>query len=92
MRKLLIILILIIGVGLNAQVGINTEAPKAVLDVENEFLGVQLPRLTTQQINKIKKPEEGLLVYNITEKCLCINQGSKQPNWKCLVMYSPEEQ
>ena len=92
MREILITLILTIGMYSNAQVGVNTEEPKAVLDIENEFLGVQLPRLTTQQINKIKNPEEGLFVYNITEKCLCINQGKEQPDWKCLVMYLPEEQ
>ena len=91
MRKTITIIILILGSYLNAQVGINTEEPEATLDVKSEFLGVQLPRLTNQQIKKIKNPEEGLLVYNVTESCLCINVGRQKPDWKCLTVYTPEK-
>ena len=91
MKKIVTIIILILGGYSNAQVGINTEEPKAVLDIKSEFLGVQLPRLSNQQIKKIKQPEEGLLVYNTSESCLCINIGENKPNWKCLSVYTPKK-
>lgn len=92
MKKIIIIFIIAISGYCSAQVGINTTEPKATLDVKSEFLGVQFPRLTTEEINQINTPEEGLMIYNLTEKCLAINVGETQPDWKCLIMYSPEEQ
>ena len=92
MKKIIIIFVLAIGAYSNAQVGVNTTNPQAVLDVESEFLGVQFPRLTSNQINQINNPEEGLMVYNITERCLAINVGENQPDWKCLTMYEPTGQ
>lgn len=91
MKKIAIIVSLFIGGYLSAQIGINTEEPKAILDIENEFLGVQFPRLTSEEISQISNPEEGLLVYNITERCLAINVGETQPDWKCLLMYTPTD-
>ena len=92
MKKIIIIFVFSIGAYTSAQVGINTEKPEAVLDIKSEFLGVQFPRLTSNQINQINNPEEGLMVYNITERCLAINVGENQPDWKCLTMYEPTEQ
>ncbi|MBV7441243.1 hypothetical protein KRX57_07405 [Weeksellaceae bacterium TAE3-ERU29] len=92
MKKIIIIFTLIISGYGTAQVGVNTTEPKAVLDIKSEFLGVQFPRLTSAEILQIQNPEEGLMIYNVTEKCLAINIGDTQPDWKCLTMYEPTEQ
>ena len=90
--KKIVIFIIVISSYCNAQVGINTTEPQATLDIKSEFLGVQFPRLTSEEINQIQNPEEGLMVYNVTEKCLAINIGEQTPDWKCLTMYKPTEQ
>ncbi|MRI64067.1 hypothetical protein EDM00_08710 [Ornithobacterium rhinotracheale] len=67
------------------KVGINTEEPQGVLEVKSNFFGVQFPRLSQDEIKKIKSPEEGLVVYNTTNRCLSINIGnSENPIWRCI--------
>ncbi|MGQ1928242.1 GEVED domain-containing protein [Ornithobacterium rhinotracheale] len=68
------------------KVGINTEEPQGVLEVKNNIFGVQFPRLNNTEIKKIKSPEEGLMLYNSSEKCLSINIGtSTDPIWRCII-------
>ncbi|MRJ09522.1 hypothetical protein EDL98_00255 [Ornithobacterium rhinotracheale] len=68
------------------KVGINTEEPQGVLEVKSNFFGVQFPRLSQDEIKKIKSPEEGLVVYNTTNRCLSINIGnSENPIWRCII-------
>ncbi len=57
-----------------AQVAINTDATEAhgsaMLDVKSTTRGALLPRMTTDQMNAIITPLEGLLVYNTTVNSL----------------------
>ena len=45
-------------------IGSNSTYPSAALVVDSTTRGMLLPRLTSEQILKIKKPEPGLMVYN----------------------------
>lgn len=77
---------------LNAQtvIGGDTVDQSAILDIQDTARGVLLPRLTTVQRNSIVNPAAGLLILNITRKCLEANTGSSNmPNWKCLTMGVP---
>ena len=53
----------------------------AGLDVDFTDRGLLPPRMTTQQRNAILNPAAGLLVYNMSTKCLELNlpQGGWQP-------------
>lgn len=61
----------------NAQVGIGTTSPdaSAVLELKTSDKGLLIPRLTTTEITAIASPAEGLIVYNVTEKCIQVNVG-----------------
>lgn len=89
MKNLITILFIMFAGIVSAQVGINTEEPKAALDIENEFLGIQFPRLTTEQINQIENPEEGLMVFNTDINCIVVNIDANQPKWKRLTLIDP---
>ncbi len=73
-----ILLLCIIGNTANAQVLITkdktkqTPHPSAILDLDDASSGLLLPRLTVEEMNKIKKPADGLLIYNSTEKSVFI--------------------
>jgi hypothetical protein len=85
MKKTIAILfaLLLSGVGVMAQVGINTnnDPPNsaAMLDVQSTDKGFLPPRMTTEQMNSIVTPPAGLLVYNITVNSLFWFNGS---TWK----------
>ncbi|MGQ1928243.1 M43 family zinc metalloprotease [Ornithobacterium rhinotracheale] len=73
------------NISYEGKVGINTEKPNGVLEIKNGYFGVQFPRLDNAEINNIKKPEEGLMLYNSSENCLSINIGtSAKPIWRCI--------
>ena len=63
-----------------AQVGINTDNgapdPSAMLDVKSTVKGFLPPRMTTDQMNSIDTPAQGLIVYNITVNSLYWFNGS----------------
>ena len=79
----LLILFLITGLSVFAQVGINTDNsapdPSAGLDVNFTNKGVLLPRLTLVQRNAITNPAEGLLIFNLTTGCIDYFLGG---SWK----------
>jgi hypothetical protein len=50
------------------KVGIGTETPQAILDVQSTTSGVVFPRMTTVQKTAIVTPVEGLEVYDLTLK------------------------
>ncbi len=53
-----------------------------MLDIQSTSQGVLFPRLTTAQRDAIAAPAEGLMIYNVTTKCLDINLGtSVAPVW-----------
>lgn len=45
-------------------------SPSASLEIESTTSGFLPPRMTDEQINAISQPEEGLVVYSMTSKCL----------------------
>jgi hypothetical protein len=59
-------------------VGIGTDSPaaSAILDITSTTQGVLFPRLTTEQINAISSPANGLTVYNTTLSVLCFYDGT----------------
>lgn len=70
-----------------AATGIGTQLPNpsAVLDVVNDAAGILIPRMTSIQKNAIAAPAPGLLVYDITLKCISQNSGTPDtPLWVCL--------
>ena len=79
-----IILIVAVVIPASAQLGIgtNTPNPSAALDIVSTTQGVLHPRLTTAQRNAIGSPAEGLTIYNTTDKCLQVWDGTA---WKCAV-------
>ena len=67
MKSLLVICLMFIGIGLQAQVAINTDGTNpdnsAMLDVKSTTKGLLVPRMTITQRNAIVTPATGLLVY-----------------------------
>ena len=76
MKKFLLLLslVLLFAIQFYGQVAINTDGsdpdPSAMLDVKSTTKGFLPPRMTTEQMNSIISPPDGLLVYNITVKSL----------------------
>lgn len=73
----------------SAQTGINTKTPdpSAALEVQSPdgTKGLLMPRLTTTQKTAMPSPATGLIVYDITSKCVSQNAGTPgNPNWICL--------
>lgn len=91
-RLFLLAITLIIGLFMNAQVGINTDAPRpnAVLDIKTkdatEHKGILLPQSTETDrdgIPVVTATENGLVLYNQDEDCF--NYWSTSGNeWKSL--------
>ncbi|OCA80596.1 hypothetical protein BBH99_00405 [Chryseobacterium contaminans] len=77
---------------LSAQIGIETSSPdnSSILTVapknnKDNFKGTLLGTMVTSNVNSIINPTKGLVVYDLTKKCLSINLGSSiQSNWQCL--------
>ncbi|RYE17447.1 MAG: T9SS C-terminal target domain-containing protein [Sphingobacteriales bacterium] len=89
MRKLLPILLLIVGYSASAQnVGVGTNAPQssAILDVSSTEKGFLPPRMTTAQRNAIANKVAGLLIYNTTTNCVEMYNGT---NWISLCSSIP---
>lgn len=74
------------------RVGINTDEPKATLDVRETALerlpkgtpqGVSFPNFTTEQRDTFNKSKlkEGTMIFNTTLKCLEFYNGTE---WKCI--------
>lgn len=91
MKKTLFILSLFcsaIVFGQEKRVGINTETPRATLEIkENIDLpagtphGVRFPNFTTERRAKFIGVKEGTMIYNSTLKCLEIYINGE---WKCM--------
>ncbi|MDY3317672.1 FISUMP domain-containing protein [Riemerella anatipestifer] len=72
------------------RVGINTNTPKATLDIAKKELstlpsgqpqGVLLPRLTTQERNTFTNVERGTMMFNTDKNCIDWYNGSY---WACI--------
>jgi len=66
--KILTTLLILLSLGLSAQVGINTDGSSpdssAILDVKSTDKGMLVPRMTTAQRTTISNPATGLLVFD----------------------------
>ena len=75
-----ILVLLIIGTGSLAQVGINTDSSlphnSAMLDVKSTTHGLLIPRMPTTARNTIPSPATGLLIYNSTTNHFDFYNGS----------------
>jgi len=73
-------LFMIAGMGVFAQVGINTDnsAPdgSAMLDVKSTNMGLLIPRISTIARDQIPSPATGLLIYNTTTSHFNYYNGS----------------
>ena len=86
MKNLLVLLFLVPGMYLQAQVAVNNDgtAPdnSAMLDVKSTTAGMLVPRMTTIQRNAIANPAPGLLVFCTDNNFYYSNQGTAaSPNW-----------
>ena len=57
-------------------VGISTGVPQGILDVNSSTSGFIPPRMTSTQMNAIKAPVAGMVVYNTTKNGLYVYTGS----------------
>ncbi len=62
--------------GGNVGIGTTTPVASAILDITSTTKGVLFPRMTTDQINAISSPANGLTVYNTTLTVLCFYDGT----------------
>ncbi|CAH0205765.1 hypothetical protein [Chryseobacterium sp. Bi04] len=92
-NKLNAVVLLIAGVIMaKGQVGIGTSSPDpsanlhvAPRNSSNQNKGTLLGTMTTQNRNSIAQPATGLMIYNTTDNCLQINNGTPaSPKWECL--------
>src|SRR3990170_7484618 len=63
---------------INAQgVGVGTTTPSASarLDISSTTQGLLIPRVTTAQRNAIVNPAQGLMVYDLDKKTICMFDG-----------------
>jgi hypothetical protein len=70
-----LIALIMSGAALNAQVGINTETPKATLEVvanssSNVAPGIIIPVMSKEQRDAIENSPNSLIIFNTDENCL----------------------
>jgi len=79
-KIILSILIIMLGIELSAQVGINTDNSNpdasAILDVKSNNKGFLLPRMTSSQRELISSPVTGLIVYDTDHDALYLYDGA----------------
>ena len=61
--------------------------PSAVLELASSKGGLLLPRLTLSQRNAISNPKEGLVIFNLDERCLNVSRGTEWQTY-CNIRYS----
>jgi len=66
-------------------VGIGTNYPdaSAVIDISSTNAGALIPRMTETERNAIASPAEGLLIFNITSRCLEVYISPKWQSYYC---------
>ncbi|MRI64065.1 hypothetical protein EDM00_08700 [Ornithobacterium rhinotracheale] len=88
MKKIAIITFFgFLGVQAHAQIGINTNEPKAALDIRSMKSGVILPTLPKFIIEIKKENNQGELFFSEDDQCLMLNIAPKsatKPEWVCL--------
>ncbi len=73
-----ILIFVLLGTQLNAQVGIGTTSPNIAseLDINSTSKGVLFPRMTNAQMLSISNPTAGLQVYNTNANCMYYYNGT----------------
>lgn len=98
MNKLSITLFIITGVVLSkGQVGIGTATPNTSANLHvaptnktSQYKGTLLGTMSTANRDSISQPATGLMIYNTTDNCLQVNNGTPSaPNWQCLGDQNP---
>ena len=77
-----------------AQIFIGAGIPdsSALLELKSTEKGFLLPRITDIQRDSIALPATGLMIFNVSKKCVEINYGRPEPPyWSCLA-FEPEEE
>ncbi|MFZ4427903.1 MAG: hypothetical protein ACOYOO_12145 [Saprospiraceae bacterium] len=77
-----------------AQIFIGAGIPdsSALLELKSTEKGFLLPRITDIQRDSIALPATGLMIFNVSKKCVEINYGRPEaPYWSCLA-FAPEEE
>jgi hypothetical protein len=57
-------------------IGVGTRTPQAAFDISSKSSGFLPPRMTTQEINSVTSPVEGLMIYNTDTHKLNVFTGS----------------
>lgn len=84
-KKYLIIILLISTFYLNAQIGLgfDNEVSSSIINLNSNTKGFLIPRLNLGERSLIKLPAKGLLIFNITKKCIEVNRGTPLvPVWE----------
>lgn len=86
--------VLLLGVAtlVKGQVGIGTTSPDSSANLHvaptnnaNQYKGTLLGTMTTANRDSISQPATGLMIYNTTDNCLQVNNGTPgAPKWECL--------
>lgn len=100
MKKIITMATMLSGVITYAQetqgrVGINTENPRATLDIHRNTLndqnrtfaqGVSFPNFTTDERAQFRNVLKGTMIYNTTKSCVEICTGTENdiPQWSCM--------
>ncbi|SHK83636.1 hypothetical protein [Chryseobacterium contaminans] len=91
MKRLLVIAVFCTAL-FKAQVGIGLTNPDpstnlhiSPTDNNGDFKGTLFGRMSTSDRNTITLPAMGLIIFNTTENCLQVNNGTPAaPDWNCL--------
>ena len=80
MKNLFILFFLATGLSAWSQVAINTDGSgpdtSAMLDIKSANKGLLIPRMTQAERNAIVSPARGLMIYNLTDNCIHVYNGS----------------
>ncbi len=88
LKKALSIIVLFVGLSLNAQIGINIDQPdpSAILHLQAADKGFLAPRLEEEGV--VTNPAEGLIFYHTGRKAYFIYDGSA---WRMMVPFIVED-
>jgi hypothetical protein len=79
MKNLTLVLFMLIGISLNAQVAINTDGSlpnnSAMLDVKSTTKGVLIPRMSAAERDAIVSPATGLMIFCLDDFNYYSNKG-----------------
>jgi hypothetical protein len=87
MKKYIFFFLLLISfspfAGAQVKIGDNADNmnDSSILELESTDKGLLIPRLTTEQVNAISNPANGLIIYNTTLNLLQLYITGTNPQW-----------